>query len=82
MPSNLPVLVWDDDQKNDQDQDLPCGWCPRDPNEDPNTSHGICPDCAQILQDQSDARQFQKGFPPSYVEQREEFYEYKAKKRR
>ena len=65
------------------DLKLPCGfWCPKDPNEPPDTSHSICPECEQKLQDQSDARQFQKGFPPSYVENREEFYEYKAKKRR
>ncbi len=80
----LPVLVLDDDdQQNDQDQNLPCGfWCPRDPNEDPNTSHGICSDCAQHLKDQSDARQFQKGFPPSYISHRSAFYDYKEKKRR
>lgn len=59
---------------------LPCGWCPRDEDEDPNTSHGICPDHAQEIKDQSDARQFSKGIPPSYVGNRDKFEAYKEKK--
>lgn len=56
---------------------LPCGfWCPKPENEDPNQSYGICQDCEQILIDQSDARQFNKGLPPSYVSDRKEFNEY------
>lgn len=58
-----------------------CGWCPRQPDEDPNTSHGVCPEHEQEILDQSDARQFMKGFPPSYVENREAFEEYKENKR-
>jgi hypothetical protein len=58
---------------------LPCGfWCPRDPNESPDTSHGICDDCAQILQDQSDARHWDKV--PSYVSNRKEYNQYMEKK--
>jgi len=60
---------------------LPCGfWCPRQPDEDPSTSHTICDDCAQILRDQSDARNFHRV--PSYVENRREFNEYRQEKLR
>ncbi len=58
----------------------PCAWCPRDPNEPPETSHGICPDCAQKMKDQSDARHWDDV--PSYVENREAFNAYRASKRR
>jgi hypothetical protein len=54
---------------------LPCGfWCPRPENEKPNTSHGICDECAQQLQDQSDARHFDRV--PSYVGERPQFEQY------
>lgn len=39
----------------------PCGfYCPRDPNESPNTSHIICPKCAQILKDQIGERRVKR----------------------
>ena len=48
-----------------QTVERPCGfWCPRDPNEPPETSHGICPDCAQKMKDQSDARDTPLGLKP------------------
>lgn len=59
---------------------LPCGfWCPRPEDEDPNTSHGICDDCAQTLQDQSDARHWNDV--PSYVGERAQFERYTEEKR-
>ena len=42
-----------------------CGWCGA--NADGSQSHGICDDCAALLELQSAQRQFDKV--PSYVEQ-------------
>ena len=56
----------------------PCGWCPRAPNEPPNTSHGICDEHRDQLLIQSAQRQFNKV--PSYMGDREKFNEYKEKK--
>ena len=57
----------------------PCGfWCPKPENEAPDTSHGICEECSQKVQDQSDARNW--GKVPSYVENRREFEQYREAK--
>lgn len=55
-----------------------CGWCPVPKDVDPTeeVSHGICPTHEQELIDQSDARQWMKGNPPSYIGDRRAFDEY------
>lgn len=55
----------------------PCAWCPRAPNEPPDTSHSVCDEHRDQLLIQSALRQFNKV--PSYVEQREKFIQYKEK---
>ncbi len=59
----------------------PCAWCPlseETPQE--GQSHGICPEHAQQLQDQSDARHFKDV--PSYISEKEQFEQYKERKSR